>query len=276
MDYTLSTAERDQYQHEGFFIRRGIIPPEQIEALKTDIRQLLERSAAGEGPEVPWINREQRIPERLGALLRPEWVQPAFIDSLEHGPYFPVAEQFLGQQVRYSLFGMLAGGDGKPYIQGWHRDLAPTQGEQEMPVLERGQQTVMQINAPLFPDRYLTIVPGSHRRPTTAEERDVLANNAAGDMPGQLIVETEPGDVVFYYPNLLHRGYNPEGRLRWTMHHAFLAADAPVYQHERGQEAWIRQPGYLDSLPPTLRTAMQRYLDAIPDGPSPNLAALAA
>jgi hypothetical protein len=276
MEYTLTQAEIDQYQQDGYFIRRGIIPPEQVEALKADIRQLLERSAAGEGPEVPWINREQRIPERLGALLRPEWIQPAFIDSLEHGPYFAIAEQLLGGPVRYSLFGMLAGGDGKPYIQGWHRDLAPIQGDQEMPVLERGQRTVMQINAPLFPDHYLTIVPGSHRRPTTAEEREVLANNAAGDMPGQLVVETEPGDVAFYYPNLLHRGYNPEGWLRWTMHHAFLAAAAPVYQHERGQESWIRQPGYLDPLPPTLRAAMQRYLDALPDGPSPNLAAMAA
>jgi hypothetical protein len=276
MGHTLTAAEREQYQSEGYFIRRGIIPLEQVETLKADIRGLLERSAAGDGPEVPWINREQRIPERLGALLRPEWVQPAFVDSLERGPFFSIAEQLLGQPVRYSLFGMLAGGDGKPYIQGWHRDLAPIQGEQEMPVLERGRRTVMQINAPLFPDRYLTIVPGSHRRPTTAEEREVLANNAAGDMPGQLVVETEPGDVAFYYPNLLHRGYNPEGRLRWTMHHAFLAAAAPVYQHERGQESWIRQPGYLDSLPPATRTALQRYLDAVPDGPSPNLAALAA
>jgi hypothetical protein len=276
MDHILSATEREQYQREGYFIRRGIIPLEQVEALKADVRGLLERSAAGEGPEVPWINREERIPERLGALLRPEWIQPAFIDSLEQGPYFSIAEQLLGGPVRYSLFGMLAGGNGKPYIQGWHRDLAPIGGDQELPVLERGQRTVMQINAPLFPDRYLTIVPGSHRRPTTAEEREVLTQNAAGDMPGQLVVETEPGDVAFYYPNLLHRGYNPEGRLRWTMHHAFLSAAAPVYQHERGQETWISQPGYLDSLPPTLRAAMQRYLDAVPEGPSPNLAAMAA
>src|SRR3712207_3795800 len=134
----------------------------------------------------------------------------------------------------------------------------------------------MQINAPLYPDRYLTIVPGSHLRPTTDEERHVLANAATGDMPSQLRVETEPGDVTFYYPNLLHRGYNPEGALRWTMHHAFMSAAAPVYVHERGQDGWIRHPGYLDSLPPTLRAAMQRFLDNVPDGPLPNLAAVEA
>jgi len=42
--------------------------------------------------------------------------------------------------------------------------------------------------------------------------------------------------------------------------------------HERGQERWIGEPGYLDTLPPALRLAMQRYLDAVPEGSSPNIA----
>jgi hypothetical protein len=274
MAFTLSQLEREQYRQEGYIILRGIIPQEEVEALRADVRQLVERSAAGEGPEVSWINREKRIPERLGQLLRPGWIQPSFARSLEQGPYLPVAEQILGGPVRYSLFGMLAGGDGKPYVQGWHRDLAPTEGEYEIPILELGYRAVTQINAPLFPDRFLTIVPGSHLRRTTADEREVLATSRAGDMPGQMAVETVPGDVVFYYPNLLHRGYNPEGALRWTMHHAFVSASAPVYAHERGQEIWIGQPGYLESLPPALRLVMQRYLEAMPAGASPNLAAM--
>jgi hypothetical protein len=272
MNFTLTPAQKEQYQAQGYLILRGVIPPAEIEALKADIRQLVDASAAGQGPDLSWINREKRIPERLGQLLRPGWIRPAFAASLESGPYFPVAEQILGAPVRYSLFGMLAGGDGKPYVQNWHRDLAPTEGEHQVEILKRNYRLVTQINAPLFPDRYLTIVPGSHLRPTTAAERQVLAQSPTGDMPGQITVETEPGDVAFYYPNLLHRGLNPAGMLRWTMHHAFLRADAPVAIHERGQEQWIRQPGYLGTLPPTLRLAMERYLDALPDGDPPNLA----
>jgi phytanoyl-CoA dioxygenase PhyH len=276
MDYTLTPQQHEQYRRAGYIILRGLIPPAEIEALKSDVRQLVEEAAAGTGPEIAWINQEKRIPERLGQLLRPGWIRPSFAASLESGPYFPIVEQILSGPARYSLFGMLAGGDGKPYVQNWHRDLAPIEGDQQLPVLERGYETVVQINAPLFPDCFLTIVPGSHLRETTPAEREVLANAPTGDMPGQLIVETQPGDVAFYYPNLLHRGYNPDGALRWTMHHAFLSAAAPVYSHERGQERWIAQPGYLDSLPPSLRLAMQRYLDAVPDGPSPNLAAAGA
>jgi ectoine hydroxylase-related dioxygenase (phytanoyl-CoA dioxygenase family) len=272
MGYALSTAQKEQYQRDGYVILRGIIPAAEIEAMRADVRDLVECSAAGRGPELPWIDREKRIPERLGQLLRPGWVRPSFVASLERGPYFPIAEQVLGTTVRYSLFGMLAGGNGKPYVQAWHRDLAPIEGENELEVLERNYRVYTQINAPLLPDRYLTIVPGSHLRRTTAPERDVLAHSPTGDMPGQLTVETEPGDVAFYYSNLLHRGYNPTGAMRWTMHHAFVSAAAPVAAHERGQERWIGEPGYLDSLPPALRVSMQRYLAAIPEGPSPNIA----
>ena len=272
MAHTVTAAEKNQYREQGYIILRGILPMAEIEALKADVRDLVERSAAGEGPEIGWINKEKRIPERLGQLLRPGWIQPSFADSLANGPYFPIAEQILDAPIRYSLFGMLAGGDGKPYVQNWHRDLAPIEGEHELPVLERNYRRVTQINAPLFPDRYLTIVPGSHLRRTTAAEREVLAQRPTGDMPGQMTVETEPGDIVFYYPNLLHRGFNPTGALRWTMHHAFLRADTPVGGHERGQEGWITQPGYLEALPPSLRLSMQRYLDALPDGDSPSIA----
>jgi phytanoyl-CoA dioxygenase PhyH len=276
MNYALSETEREQYRRQGYFIRRGLVPPEEVAALKADIQQLVEQAAASNGPEVSWINKEKRIPERLHLLLRPGWIRPSFAASLESGPYFPIVEQLLGGPARYSLFGMLAGGDGKPYIQNWHRDVALTEGERELLVLERGYRTVVQINAPLYPDRFLQIIPGSHLRPTTQPERDVLANAPTGEMPGQLVVEMEPGDVIFYYPNLLHRGYNPVGALRWTMCHAFVAAAAPVYSHERGQEGWIAQPGYLASLPPRLRLAMQRYLDALPAGPSPVFAAAMA
>src|SRR5947209_6890517 len=99
MSDTLSAGEKEQYRQAGYIILRGIIPVEQIEALTADIQDLVERSAAGQGPELPWINREKRIPERLGQLLRPGWIRAAFIDSLVRGPYFPIAEQILEAPV---------------------------------------------------------------------------------------------------------------------------------------------------------------------------------
>src|ERR1051326_2401908 len=101
MGDTLTPSEKEQYRREGYVILRGIIPPEEVEALKADVRELAERSAAAQGPEIRWINQEKRIPERLGQLLRPDWIRPSFIASLATGPYLPVGEQLLGAPLRY-------------------------------------------------------------------------------------------------------------------------------------------------------------------------------
>jgi hypothetical protein len=265
MDYSLSEAQLKQYHDDGYVVLRGAIPLANVESQKTAVNALIDRSIADGRPEIPWINKEKRLPERLGLLLRPECIHPAFVESIEAGPFLPIAAQLLGVPVRYSLFGMLAGGDGKPYIQGWHRDLAPIGEPDEEAVVRGGYQVYTQINAPLFADRYVTIVPGSHLRASTSEELQVLKNDPTGDMPGQMTVEMEPGDVVFYYSNLWHRGFNPEGNLRWTMHHAFVRAGAPVCVHEKGQESWLRDAAYLDTLPPRTRSFMQGYLDAVSD-----------
>src|SRR5438105_8056651 len=120
---SLTPDQQQQYREQGYVILRGTLPDAEIKALHADVRELVEAAATGQGPEVAWINREKRIPERLGQLLRPGWIRPAFVDSLEGGPYFPIAEQILGAETRYRLFGMLAAGDRKTDVRNWHRDL---------------------------------------------------------------------------------------------------------------------------------------------------------
>lgn len=268
MSYSLTGGQLQHYRDQGYVVLRNIIPSEQIEAHKEAVNVLLDLALAGE-IEIPWISKEKRLPERIGLLLRPGWVQPAFVEAIENGPYLPIAEQILGSPVRYSLFGMLAGGGGKPYVQGWHRDLSRPWEPDEVAINRGGYGLYTQINAPLFPDRYVQIVPGSHLRASTAEEFEALKNDATNEMPGQVTVELEPGDVVFYYSNLWHRGYNPEGRLRWTMHHAFVRRGSPVCQHEQGQNEWSANSAYLASLPPRLREFMEAYNEAVPDGAAP-------
>ena len=75
--FSLNADQKQQYQDQGYVILRGMIPAGEIEALRAAVRDLVEASAAGRGPEVAWINREKRIPERLGQLLRPGWIRPA-------------------------------------------------------------------------------------------------------------------------------------------------------------------------------------------------------
>ena len=86
-------------------------------------------------------------------------------------------------------------------------------------------------------------------------------------MPNAMVVELEPGDIVYYNANLWHRGWNPEGINRWSMHCAFWRADRPVMQHEHGQREFMFTDGHLEQMPEKTRQYIQRYLDNYPEEP---------
>jgi nicotinamide N-methyltransferase len=73
-----------------------------------------------------------------------------------------------------------------------------------------------QYNFALWEDDSLIVVPGSHRRARTDVERD--ADPFAKSLPGQLIVKLQPGDIVFYNNNILHRGVYSSSKERMTLH----------------------------------------------------------
>ena len=72
--------------------------------------------------------------------------------------------------------------------------------------------------------------------------------------------------------NLCHRGWNPEGRKRWTLHCAFWSTGATGMDHEHGQrEAPLTRQGHLERMPPVTRKYIQRNLDCYPERDPPSL-----
>lgn len=94
----------------------------------------------------------------------------------------------------------------------------------------------------------------------------MCTNNPHGNMPGQVTIELEPGDIVYRHAHILHRGWNPDGVLRWTMLSGFWWADVPVWVEDADDREAMLTPGHLDRMPPKIQTAIQRYLDAFPKG----------
>jgi ectoine hydroxylase-related dioxygenase (phytanoyl-CoA dioxygenase family) len=265
-----SPSELQAYHDQGYLILRQAFGRERIQALRRAIENLVKRARRDE-LSLNWIDRDQGLPERTGHLLHPEKYDPAFAEWLAED-LAPQLETFLGGPGRHSLFGMLAGGGGRVYTQAWHRDIGKPGAADEVEFLQRHHGRSVQFNAPLIEaDHFLHIVPSSHLRDSTTAELVAAQAKEKADMPGALVVELEPGDIVYYNANLWHRGWNSEGKKRWTMHCAFWKAEYPVMQHEYGQRDALLAPGHLGEMPAVAAQYIRRYLEQYPEGDAPNL-----
>ncbi|KAI0438961.1 phytanoyl-dioxygenase family protein [Xylaria telfairii] len=120
---------------------------------------------------------------------------------------------------------------------------ADTNGARESGAKKAKRYWNTQWNLPLYPDDSLIVVPGSHVRVRTPQERDASPHEP--NLPGQLVVTLEPGDIVFYDNNILHRGVYSASKERMSLHgsvgHAgggrFRATN--VLQHGIGK--WVDQ-----------------------------------
>ena len=258
------------YHDQGYLILRQSFSPERVQSLREAVQYLVQRALKGE-VELNWIDREQGLPERTGHLLHPDKYNPAFGDWLAED-LAPQLEALLGGSGRHSLFGMLAGGGCKAYKQNWHRDLGKPGAGDEAEYLQRHQGHLAQFNAPLVEaDHFLHIVPASHLRASTDTEIKASQAGEEGAMPGALVVELEPGDIVYYSANLWHRGWNPSGEKRWTMHCAFMQATHPVMKHEHGQREALTTPGHVEQMPDVAAQYIRRYLAQYGEGEPPDM-----
>ena len=231
----ISEKDKETYAEQGFLILRQAFTQTRIAALLEGIERLIDKGLAGEC-EIGWIDRKRRLPSRTGHLLNPDKYHPAFADWID-ADLAPLSRSL----------GLRPGGAPQPVRHARQRRReSPTprigtatsanRATRKKPRTCAGHEgTFVQFNAPLVAgDRFLNIVPGSHLRASTAAEIEA-SRSESGDMPNAHIVELEPGDIAYYNANLWHRGWNPEGHKRWTMHCAFWNAGTTVMTHEYGQ-----------------------------------------
>jgi len=104
----------------GYLVVHNAFTANRIQSLLAAVDRLIDRALAGDC-EIGWIDKDSRLPARVGHLLHSDKYDHAYADWLGED-LAPHIERLLGNEpVRHSLFGMLASGGGQPYCQSWHR-----------------------------------------------------------------------------------------------------------------------------------------------------------
>ena len=260
----LTSSEINAFVENGYIIRKGALPQTDIQAYQTAIDRILHKCRV-EGlhaDHLRYIDGERDDIWGVNNIFHPSIREQALVDALAHPQILDVIKALIGERLRYHLCTLLVSSERKPYHINWHRDSAPD-GEVPLETLLSRLRSHVQLNGALYDDETLYIVPGSHRRELTDTERAVLQQTPKAEMPNQLTVKLESGDIVFYNSSLLHKGYNPIDAKRQTLHYAVVVAppaNKPANPQSPTSQEWLNDPAFLNNLPPRLKPLFDNWL----------------
>jgi hypothetical protein len=243
----LTGLELYYLERAGYFVRRGALTGALLAACREAAERITEKGQGGESAE-QWY-----------AILHPDLNEPALIEALAHPQIIGVPEDLYRDHAACWQAEILYHSPGKGFGSAWHRDLRSdldASPEAQLAHLERYMQNI-RINAALRADETLRVIPGTHATPPLPEQRDLLKKDPCAALPGQVRIRLEPGDVLFYNGNLLHREEIAGEETRLTLHAVFVSRLQPPAQRET--PAWLSEPAFLESLPPRLRPMMERF-----------------
>ncbi len=215
---------------DGYVILRQVVPPEQLDRLRSDIETVVERQRASEPAWGTTPQPRASISEHVDAETL-----SAFAFVL-HDNTYGVSARLLDcpdETVSANSALVLCNPEftpndpqypGQPWgtdPRNWHRDMRPDRDGPLSALLEdqlANGPGYVQWNIPLYEDHILHVVPGSHRRLTDQAEASHLHREGSRltPLPVSQRVELGPGDGVAYNNLILHWGskYSPEKKRR--------------------------------------------------------------
>lgn len=254
MGFQWSEAHRTQYFTDGLTVLRGLIPASLLSDLRreTDTGRDIARQKHG------------RQTQRLQPVYAYDELDPQpFRDFLNLPELRATVEGTLGQGYqptdRMAVF--LEPAD-DAWCTTWHRDWGNVPGVDPADFAKARDNLRMmnQFNAALYDDHSLWVVPGSHAREDTPEERATVPEVYARvpelpstmgaverelawleytrSMPGAVQIVLCAGDVAFYRASSWHIGNYVPYVKRATLHDSFPCDEDLAWQaHVRGIQA---------------------------------------
>lgn len=224
-----SSKLRAAIETDGFVVIPSILTQSEISTLRNSCISTIKLARAGQWPHLrtlplqfpPWPKAPPAGTGIWGIqhLLHPQLPEsPVFATSYFHPQILGAVQEIIGcreDQLVMELYNLLIRPD-EDFKLRWHRDDIQWSASDEEEMKRLSEPAFhAQWNLALYDDASLIVVPGSHRRPKTTEERE---NDIMSSMPGEMVVKLKAGDAVFYNNNIVHRGVYEKEVERMTLH----------------------------------------------------------
>lgn len=237
MPVEFGNQHHEEIEQLGFSVIRNFLTPEEVSKYLAASERLIAHARAGNWPHVrtrgkqfpPWP--QDFTPDIWGVsgLLHPDLgdLSKPFHDLYSDDKMLDIVGDILqiGRgDISMELLNMLIN-PLSDFELDWHRDTIKPEvsTEQEADELLVEPYAGTQFNLALTEDSCLIVVPGSHKRVRTPEEREKTVDESRRKerISGEMVVELHPGDLVFYNNNILHRATYKAENKRITIHGSY-------------------------------------------------------
>lgn len=269
---TITNPGAEFYGQNGYAVVRGIYDRETTDRLRNICERVLDqwrRAPLSDNPPVgPQANYMRHLnnpdyhrdhPDDLAFLL----------NAIGEPRVHKTIQQALDEEFFFAHASLYFNPTGESQDGFWHKD--GIGNEAEIPrIRETGAGLHMQIA--LVPTNDLEVVPGSHLRDYTPEERAICVeedgvHNRSNNMLGAVRMSLEPGDAAMFSQICVHRGRYHTDKLRRTV--MISVKKKVVAEHtlrKRGltpysDQPWFLLPDYLKGVNPLAQSFFQEFVD---------------
>lgn len=237
MPVQLPHKYHDEIAADGFTVIRGFLSEQEISKYYRLSQELIKYARDGNWPLVrtrgkqfpPWPSDYNPDIWGVSSLLHPDLkeLSTPYHDFYADKKLLAVVRDILQceeEQISMELLNMLIN-PLTDFELDWHRDTIKPEvsPEEELEQLLTNPYAGTQFNLALTNDECLIVIPKSHNRIRTAEERKITLNpeTRKDHITGQIFVNLKPGDVVFYNSNILHGAKFKSANERITLHGSY-------------------------------------------------------
>ncbi|MEM7063360.1 MAG: phytanoyl-CoA dioxygenase family protein [Cyanobacteria bacterium P01_B01_bin.77] len=200
-----------QFETQGHTILRNFFEPEEIGQITSIVDRIYSQWQA---ENYHALIEQQLI--NMHSLTHPQYFQGR---SHERQRFFELIAsakltQTLGQLFNTDLYFHNTQLFFNPYQKGkqpyWHRDLQYSPIDDAVQAAEQHNMLSLHVRIPLIAEKGVELIPDSHLRWDTELERNVRfelnGHHNHAELPGSVLIELEPGDILIFSAQIIHRG----------------------------------------------------------------------
>lgn len=223
----LAESELRSYETNGFFLRRGLVPPGKIDQIRSELGNIHHRMEENTREDVGVSWEEPEAPpgeKRIRQLMHSEVVSPMLNTILRSDTMLDIVEDLMSPSISLYHSKLLPKEAGIGAATPWHQDYAYWKRDENRPLMINCQ---IAIDSMTLANGCLEFIPGSHRWGLQDHERHT--ETFGFFLPGRyyereeaISVPMDSGDGVFFTSLIIHGSApNTSAQPRWANTFAF-------------------------------------------------------